>query len=127
MLRDGYELLKREGLMNSRICGMIPLKTNTIRGAIFPEAKKVAGPIMQERLGGHKKVPQHFHEKAWTEKGVPGEKAVLLLLTETEWMALGERWKQDHLAEKRKGVKPAPKPAFNHRPFEALQGFKAAK
>jgi hypothetical protein len=85
----------REGKVLVISQGQRPIRVGGIRALIWPKSKMIAGPVLQVKYGGSKRIPQLFDLQFWTVSPLELEKPVMVTMDEHEWMALAARWSHE--------------------------------
>ena len=68
------------------------MRPSTNRAILWPTLRRIAGPILQEQMGGDRHVPQFFDHRLWSVKLIEGAKPILWTLTGDEWRTIAQRW-----------------------------------
>jgi hypothetical protein len=106
---------------------MEPPRGAQLKGIVYQDEKKIAAPMLQDKIGGNKRVPQFFEARFWISVAPEGAKPVMLNLTENEWRKLGKRWNDEWRSEQEKKNDDlrakSSKSHFSNNPFaSALRG-----
>ncbi len=113
-------------------------RVSAMRAIVWPDIQVIANPVLQEKLGGSKRVSHLFDENLWASSPptrVGCGRAVMWSLTEKEWRKIAERWHRDHkhkhgakAREKQQELAKERPKSLTHTPFaDALSSLKGEK
>jgi hypothetical protein len=94
-----------------------------LRVIIWETNRKIASPMLQDKLGGTRKAAHFFDIKYWQHQNNLDEKPKMKILKESELEKLSKYWEQE--SRPKVNHEPAQKRAyFKNRPFETIARLK---